>query len=54
MPDTLEGDYAAAIMFGGPMSANDKDDFIRYEKDWIQLPLKEDIPFLGIYIERNC
>ena len=48
MPDTLEGDYAAAIMFGGPMSANDKDDFIRYEKDWIQLPLKEDIPFLGI------
>ena len=34
LPDTLEGDYAA-IMFGGPMSANDKDDFIRYEKDWI-------------------
>ena len=48
LPDTLEGDYAAAIMFGGPMIANDKDDFIRYEKDWIQLPLKEDIPFLGI------
>ena len=31
LPDTLEGDYAAAIMFGGPMSANDKDDFFRYE-----------------------
>ena len=29
LPDTLEGDYAAAIMFGGPMSANDKDDFIQ-------------------------
>ena len=53
LPDTLQGDYAAAIMFGGPMSANDKDDFIRYEKDWIQLPLKEDIHFLVFVLERN-
>ena len=41
LPDTLKGKYAAAIVFGGPMSANDKDGFIRYEKDWINVPLKE-------------
>ena len=35
-------------MFGGPMSANDEDDFIKYEKEWIQVPLKENKPFLGI------
>ena len=30
------------------MSANDEDDFIRREIDWIAVPLKEDKPFLGI------
>ena len=48
LPRTLKDDYAAVIMFGGPMSANDKDNFILYEKDWIQVPLKENVPFLGI------
>jgi GMP synthase (glutamine-hydrolysing) len=47
MPPTLE-DHAAAVIFGGPMSANDEDDFIRREIDWIAVPLKEDKPFLGI------
>ena len=30
------------------MSANDQDDFIRREIDWIGVPLREDKPFLGI------
>ena len=37
-----------AIIFGGPMSANDNDDFIRREIDWLAVPLKENKPFLGI------
>ena len=34
-------DHAGAIIFGGPMSANDTDDFIRREIDWIGVPLRE-------------
>ncbi len=30
------------------MSANDPDDFIRREIDWIAVPLKEKVPFLGV------
>ncbi len=41
-------DHAAAIVFGGPMSANDPDDFIKRETDWIAVPLRENKPFLGI------
>ena len=47
LPATL-ADHAAAIIFGGPMSANDEDDFIRREIDWISVPLESDKPFLGI------
>ena len=47
LPPTMQ-DHAAAIIFGGPMSANDEDDFIRREIDWIAVPLKDDKPFLGI------
>jgi GMP synthase (glutamine-hydrolysing) len=47
LPPTM-ADYAGAIIFGGPMSANDEDDFIRREIDWIAVPLKEDKPFLGV------
>jgi GMP synthase (glutamine-hydrolysing) len=47
LPDTLAR-HAGAIIFGGPMSANDPDDFIRAETDWIQVPLKEHKPFLGL------
>jgi len=36
------------VIFGGPMSANDPDDFIRREIDWIAVPLRERRPFLGI------
>lgn len=47
LPDTLER-HAGAIVFGGPMSANDPDDFIRREIDWLAVPLKEQRPFIGI------
>ncbi len=47
LPATLRG-HAGAIYFGGPMSANDSDDFIRTEIDWIGVPLKENRPFLGV------
>ena len=39
---------AAAVVFGGPMSANDKDEFIARETEWIGVALKEEKPFLGI------
>ena len=41
-------DHAGVVIFGGPMSANDEDDFIRREIEWIAVPLKEKKPFLGI------
>jgi GMP synthase (glutamine-hydrolysing) len=47
LPSTMDA-HAAAIIFGGPMSANDEDDFVRREIDWIGVPLREDKPFLGI------
>jgi GMP synthase (glutamine-hydrolysing) len=47
LPVTLR-DHAGVVIFGGPMSANDDDDFIRREIDWIAVPLKENKPFLGI------
>jgi len=47
LPDTL-ADYAGAIVFGGPMSANDPDEFVKREIDWMEVPLKENKPFFGI------
>jgi GMP synthase (glutamine-hydrolysing) len=47
LPDTMEN-HAGAVIFGGPMSANDPDDWIAREIDWIGVPLKEDKPFLGV------
>jgi GMP synthase (glutamine-hydrolysing) len=47
LPETM-ADHAGAVIFGGPMSANDPDDFVRQEIDWISVPLKEDAPFLGV------
>src|SRR5438105_13363458 len=47
LPDTLDR-HAGAVVFGGPMSANDSDDYIRREIDWIAIPLREQRPFLGI------
>ncbi|MEE4013035.1 glutamine amidotransferase [Roseibium sp. FZY0029] len=47
LPDTMEN-HAGAVIFGGPMSANDPDAFIQKEIDWIGVPLAEGKPFLGI------
>lgn len=47
LPDTLEG-YYGAVIFGGPMSANDNEEYIHREIDWINVPLKENKPFLGV------
>jgi GMP synthase (glutamine-hydrolysing) len=47
LPETLER-HAGAVIFGGPMSANDPDEFVRREIDWIAVPLLEQRPFLGI------
>ncbi|WP_027514917.1 glutamine amidotransferase [Bradyrhizobium sp. WSM1417] len=47
LPETLD-QHAGAVVFGGPMSANDPDDYIRREIDWIEIPLREQRPFLGI------
>ena len=47
LPDTL-AEHAGTVIFGGPQSANDNDDFIRRETGWISVALKEEKPFLGI------
>lgn len=47
LPSTLE-DHAGAVIFGGPMSANDPDEYVKREIDWIRVPLEENKPFLGI------
>jgi GMP synthase (glutamine-hydrolysing) len=47
LPETL-AEHAGAVIFGGPMSANDSDEFIAREIDWIAVPLKENVPFLGV------
>lgn len=47
LPETLD-DHAGAIIFGGPMSANDDEEYVNREIDWISVPLKENKPFFGI------
>src|SRR6185437_3272384 len=47
LPETLSA-HAGAVIFGGPMSANDPDDYVRREIDWIAVPLIERRPLLGI------
>ena len=47
LQETMDA-HAGAVIFGGPMSANDDEDFIRYETEWIGVPLKENKPYLGI------
>jgi GMP synthase (glutamine-hydrolysing) len=47
LPDTL-AEHAGAVIFGGPMSANDPDDFVKQEIDWLAVPLREEKPYLGL------
>ena len=47
LPTNLNN-YSAIVVFGGPMSANDNDEFIKNEIDWIGQVLQSEVPFLGI------
>src|SRR3954454_18797730 len=47
LPETLDL-HAGSVIFGGPMSANDPDEYVRREIDWIEVALREQRPFLGI------
>lgn len=47
LPETMAG-HAGAIVFGGPMSANDPEPYLHRETDWLAVPLKEAAPLLGI------
>jgi GMP synthase (glutamine-hydrolysing) len=47
LPETME-EHDGAVIFGGPQSANDPDDFIKREIDWIGVPLRDNKPYLGI------
>ena len=47
LPKTMDA-HDAAIVFGGPMSANDDEAWIHDEIDWIGKPLAAGKPFLGI------
>lgn len=47
LPTDLSG-YVGAVVFGGPMSANDDEPYVRREIDWCADCLKQDLPFLGI------
>ncbi len=47
LPKTL-ADHSGAVIFGGPQSANDGDDYLSREIDWLAVPLRQQRPFLGI------
>ncbi|MEM6762503.1 MAG: GMP synthase, partial [Pseudomonadota bacterium] len=47
LPHTTR-DHAGVVIFGGPQSANDTDAFIKREIDFVDVPLREETPFLGI------
>ncbi|TCD15881.1 glutamine amidotransferase [Oricola cellulosilytica] len=47
LPETL-AEHSGAVVFGGPMSANDDAEYVRRETDWLAVPLKEGKPLLGI------
>lgn len=47
LPETLDA-HRGAIVFGGPPSANDAEPHLRREIDWLQVPLRENRPLLGI------
>lgn len=40
LPQSMR-EYEGVVVFGGPMSANDNDEYIREEINWLAKPLKE-------------
>jgi GMP synthase (glutamine-hydrolysing) len=47
LPETL-AEHDGVVVFGGPMSANDDCEWICRQIGWLETPLKEEKPFLGI------
>jgi GMP synthase (glutamine-hydrolysing) len=47
LPETL-ADHDGVVVFGGPMGANDTLDWVKAEIDWLETPLAEDKPMLGL------
>ena len=47
LPDNMQ-EHDLAVIYGGPMSANDNAEFIKKEIDWIDIALDSNKPFLGI------
>ena len=47
LPERLET-HAGIVVFGGPMSCNDPDDYLKREIDFLGEALKQGVPFLGI------
>ena len=47
LPDTM-AHHSGAVIFGGPMSANDPEPWIKAEIDWTAVPLREGAPLLGL------
>jgi GMP synthase (glutamine-hydrolysing) len=47
LPDRLV-DHDGVVVFGGPMGANDTLDWVRREIKWLETPLAEDKPLLGL------
>ncbi|MFK8181761.1 MAG: glutamine amidotransferase [Phormidesmis sp.] len=47
LPDNLNH-YAAALVFGGPMSVNDDEPYLHKEADWVRKVLNAKLPYLGI------
>ncbi len=47
LPATLEG-YRGVVVFGGPGSVNDNCAHYRQVIDWLDVPLREEVPYIGI------
>jgi GMP synthase (glutamine-hydrolysing) len=47
LPETLD-EHDGVVVFGGPMCANDDCEWISREIAWLETPLREDKPLLGI------
>ena len=47
LPETMD-EHSGAAIFGGPQSANDEEEFVKREIDWIKVPLRDKKPYLGI------
>lgn len=47
LPETMS-EHFGVVVFGGPMSANDDEDWLKREKAFFDIPLREKRPVLGI------